>query len=110
MSAANQQSCAVLTARLKQLAANHQEARGVIGPIFDLSHQHVQPIDFRRCLTGNGRRTFFVPRSASTFSVAGHWHPLYSWKMFLKPGATLGKRLGVRTDALNAIESVHAAH
>ena len=101
----DQQRGAVLAAGLEELAAEDEEARRVVRPVFDLRREHLQPVDLGRGLAGNGGGAALIARAARAFGVARDRHALDIGQMFIQPAAALAERLRMRADALDVLQS-----
>src|ERR1700692_3933466 len=88
-----QQRGAIRAARAQQLAPQHQEARGVIGAILDLTHQNIEPVDLGGSLTGDGRGALLVAGAARALGIARHRRPLGLRQMLIEPTAALAPPL-----------------
>ena len=88
----------VVAGRRHFLAADDQEARGVVRAILDFLRQLGQAIQAGRHITGDGRRIPLTFHPLRRIGIAGYGHALDVRVVGVQPLAALGQGLGVRVD------------
>ena len=104
----HQQRGAVVARGRERGAADHQEAGGVVGAVFDRAGHHFQAVGVGRVLAGDGRGVVGVARAAGGFSVTDDGVFLDLGQVLPQPGFALRQRQRVRIHALDVFDMTGA--
>src|SRR5688572_19607267 len=101
---------AIFAGRLEHLLAHYKKAGGVVLAILDLRGQHLQAVDVGSGLAGDGGRALLVAGAARGLGIAGDRDTRHLGQVFVEPATALRQRLRMAADALDLLETLHAAH
>ena len=76
------------------VAAQHEEARGVVRTVFDFRGQYLEPIHLGGCLAGNRGRALLVTGATRAFRVTRNRNPLDVGQMLIQPHPALARCTG----------------
>ena len=104
------QRCLVRAARRQQISSNHEKARRVIGPIFNIVNHYPELIDVGGNFRANRRSAILISGSSGTCRIAGHADQLDMRQVLAQPATTLRQGLFMGADSLNLLQTLHLAH
>ena len=107
----DQQGGAVGAALAEELASDDQEARGVVGAIFDFMGEQPEAVDFGGSgATRDCRGAALIARAPCALGIARHGDALDLRQVLVQPTAALRQRLSMGAHPFDVGHVAHAAH